>query len=194
MAVPANAQAEGIVGFRSARFGMTEEEVLAAIEADFGIAAWAASRVVQPVEKTTSLVIKIDGLVADTGVVEIAYLLGYRSKKLMQVNMLWRQPPGALDGSARLARAAAVMMRRFALQRFPRDENVENTVLEDGSILVFRAGDNRGRIAIIRLKERNGGGDTSKAMTSRDEGSWLRVSLIEDVVAPDIFRIEPGQF
>ncbi len=194
MAAPATAQAEGIAGFRSARFGMTEEEVLAAIEADFGIAAWAIDRAVQPVEKTTSLVFRIDGLVADTGVVEIAYMLGYISKRLMQVNMLWRQPPGALDGSARLARAAAVMMRRFALQRFPRDESVENAVLEDGSILVFRAEDNRGRIAVIRLKERKGGGDASRARTSHVEGSWLRVSLIERVAAPDVFRIEPGQF
>ena len=192
--MPAIAQAEGISGYRSARFGMTEQEVLAAIETDFDIADWAVDRVVNATERTTSLVTRIDGLVADTGVVEIAYILGHSSKRLMQVNMLWRQPPGALDGSARLARAAVVMMRRFALQRFPRDESVENTVLEDGSILVFRAKDDRGRIGVIRLKERNGGGDTSTAGASHEEGSWLRISLIERVAAPDIFRIEPGQF
>src|SRR5580765_4945265 len=57
-AAPA-APIEPIDGFRSAKFGMNEVQVLAAIEKDFGVKAGEVSREDNPLEKTVALVAKV---------------------------------------------------------------------------------------------------------------------------------------
>src|SRR5215471_4966714 len=76
-----------IDGFRRARFGMNEQQVREAIRQEFPGAAIA--RTVHPSEKTTVLSITVSDLLPDTGNARIYYILGYRSKTLVQVNLLW---------------------------------------------------------------------------------------------------------
>src|SRR5579863_130277 len=93
LAAPASAEtakpaaAAAIDGFRDAHFGMTEVELRRAIQADFPKAAVAAA--INPTEKTTTLSLTAGGLLPDTGPARISYILGYRSKRLIQVNIVW---------------------------------------------------------------------------------------------------------
>ena len=106
MLAPAAAAAGDITGYRSAAFGMSEAATRAAIEADFGIAANDIPSEIHDVEKTTALKFTVRGLVAGTGQAEISYLLGYQSRKLLQVTILWRATNDSAAAVGRLLLAA----------------------------------------------------------------------------------------
>ena len=71
----AGAQAAQVEGFRSAKFGADEKAVRAAIKADFGIEAKSVRTEVNPLEKTTALLIEMPDL-EPGGKAQIAYILG----------------------------------------------------------------------------------------------------------------------
>ena len=183
-----------IAGYRTATFGMSESEAYDAIMADFGVARDKVARTTHALEKTVILTAFVDNLVYGTGRTEIAYILGYRSKALIQVNLVWRTPANAVGGKSRLLRAANAMIDRFALLGFPQSQIEPNSPLDDDATLLFRGQDKRGRLVLIGLKRPSESDGSSSAETSGDEGLWLRVSFIENAGAPDIFKIEPGQF
>jgi hypothetical protein len=91
---PAGPPAE-IEGFRQARFRMSEEQVRQAIRKDFPGAAAKLTIMVHPSEKTIVLSLSVADLLSHTGNARISYILGYRSKKLTQINIVW-----TADGTA----------------------------------------------------------------------------------------------
>ena len=188
------APAGEIAGFRSARFGMSESQVLSAIESDFGIEAGAVKRTLHPLQKTPALTITVNEIVAGTGTTRIVYVFGFKSRTMIQVNLLWGEPVEPNPNIAKLVKAARLMTYRLALQRLRQDDGAANSVLPDGSVLVFQSANNRGSLVQVQLKGRHqehaGGG----AEAGGKRGSWLKVSFAENPVSPDIFRIEPGQF
>ena len=191
---PDPAVAGEITGYRTAAFGMSESETYDAIMADFGIARDKVARTTHSLEKTVILTAFVDNLVHGTGRTEIAYILGYRSKMLIQVNLVWRTPADAVGGKPRLLRAANTMIGRFALLGIPRSEIEPNSRLDDGATLLFRGRDKYGRLVLIGLNGPRESDDSGLLGTPENEGFRLRVSFIENAGAPDIFKIEPGQF
>ena len=73
-----------IKGFRSARFGMKERDVYKAISKDFKISKNNIKRETHPIEKTTTLLISVPELLEIGGKAKVFYILGYKSKKLIQ--------------------------------------------------------------------------------------------------------------
>ena len=144
--------AQEIDGYRSARFGMSESGVLEAIEADFSFARDAVIRNTHEMEKTVVLTIFVDNLVDGTGRTEVAYILGFRSRTLIQVNLLWRLAPGTAAHSRQLQWAADAIINRLALRGVPRVDIPPDTLMEDGAELLFRGHDNRGSSVLIGLK------------------------------------------
>ena len=78
-----------IDGFRSAKFGYKEGDVLRAIKKDFKINKNAVSRGVNSNEKTVFLMIDVEDLLAESGPSKVIYIFGYNSKKLIQVKVVW---------------------------------------------------------------------------------------------------------
>jgi hypothetical protein len=68
---------------------MSEEQVRQAIRKDFPGAAARLTVAVHPSEKTTVLSLSATDLLPHTGNARISYILGYRSKKLAQINIVW---------------------------------------------------------------------------------------------------------
>ena len=185
------AQAEDIDGYRSAHFGMTEAEVLRAIQMDFAIEGGEA-RMIHPLQKTTALVIRADGLVSGAGATQVVYIFGYRSERLIQVTLSWGHPIETAVNAATLVRAARAMMNRMALQGLPRNTLTSDMAVDDGSIIVFRANDTNGHVIEMRMK---GPGVGPATGNDNDEtASWLRLSFIQDAKTPDTYKIEPGAF
>ena len=81
-------------GFRQARFGMSEEQVRQAVRKDFPALAAKLTSAVHPSEKTTVLSLTVADLLPHTSSARVSYIFGYRSKKLIQINIIW-----ASDGS-----------------------------------------------------------------------------------------------
>jgi hypothetical protein len=78
-----------IKGFRSSLFGMNEQSVYRAIATDFKMDKNKVIKEENLPEKTTSLSISVPNLFSIGGTASIGYILGYKSKKLIEVSILW---------------------------------------------------------------------------------------------------------
>jgi hypothetical protein len=177
-----------IEGFRRARFGMNEQQVRQAISGEFPDAA--ITRTVHPSEKTTVLSLTVANLLPDTGNAQISYILGYRSKKLMQVNVLWIGDRSAAGDEA-LVGAANSLRDYFNAQNYEPDHTIVNRQVAKDAIIIFRTSDLKGRTVLLVL----GGTPVTARQTKQGQPPLtLELAYIEDVAHPDIFRIDKGQF
>jgi hypothetical protein len=190
---PPAGPAATIDGFRQALFGMSEEQVRQAIRKDFPAAAGKISSAVHPSEKTTVLSVTVSDLLPDTGKAHISYIFGYRSKRLIQVNIVWTSEGNAASDET-LVGTANSLRDYFSSQNYKPDTVVANRQLAENTIVVFRAGDLQGRMVLLVLS-----GVAAAARSDEKEGSrppplTLELSYIEDAAHPDVFRIGKGQF
>jgi hypothetical protein len=182
-----------IEGFRQARFGMNEEQVRQAIRKDFPAAAATLTSAVHPSEKTTILSVSVTDLLPHTGKARISYIFGYRSKKLIQVNVLWSSD-GSAAADETIVGTANALRDYFATENFRADSVLANRQLAENTILVFRGSDDRKRTVLLVL------GGVAAAARSEDKKEprppplTLELSYIEDAAHPDVFKIGKGQF
>ena len=182
-----------IDGFREARFGMTEEEVRAAIRGDFPAAASSLASTVNPSEKTTVLSLAVTDLLPHTGKAHISYIFGYRSKKLIQVNVLWLSDRTAAADEA-IVGTANSLRDYFASENFPAGSAVANRQLAASTILVFRGSDDQKRTVLLVISGVAAAGRADTKKEARPPPLALELSYIEDAVHPDVYRIAKGQF
>ena len=185
----AKPEAAAIDGFRDAHFGMTETELRRAVDKDFPKSAVAVA--VNPTEKTTILSLTAGGLLPDTGPARISYILGYQSKRLIQVNVVWVSS-GTAASDAVVVGSANTLRDYFSAQKFKPQSIALNQKLGDGAILVFRGSDEERRMVLLLL---NGSGAAARhGKKPPPPPLTLELSYIADSVHPDIFRIRKGQF
>jgi hypothetical protein len=120
-----------IEGFREARFGMSEEQVRQAIRKDFSAAAAKLTIMVHPSEKTTVLSLSVADLLPHTGNARISYILGYRSKKLSQVNIVWTSD-GTAAGDETVVGLANSLRDYFTSENFKPDSYRSSLRCSDG--------------------------------------------------------------
>jgi hypothetical protein len=192
-----------VTGFRSASFGMTEQEVAAALKKDFGVTDRQISHETNMDERTNSLVVRINNLIPDSGTALVAYVFGATSKRLFQINVVWGQPVVEKPDLPGLVGAANSLRNLFLTQGYAPDSVVANAQLPDGTLLVFRGLDAQGHMTFLRLALPQAG---SQANSSGDQGAksktdpkkpdaglaQLRLSYIEKPDKPDIFKLDGG--
>ena len=178
-----------IVGFRSAKFGMKMKEVKQAILKDFGIFDSKIDTISHPTEQTQSLGITIDKLLPNSGKSRVVYVFGYKSKRLMQVNILTGHPVDTDVTPQQVVDAGNLLGSHFFKKRYQEDGLVAHARLNDGSVLIFRGKDQKGRMALLRL---------SNPQPNEKKGSDLKISLtlsyIEQPGQPDAFKLKEGDF
>ena len=181
-----------IEGFRQARFGMSEEQVRQVIRKDFPASAAKISSAIHPSEKTTVLSLTVADLLPSTGNARISYIFGYRSKKLIQINVVWTSD-GSPDRDEIVVGAANSLRDYFTSQNYKPDSAVANRQLAENTILVFRANDRQERTVLLVLS-----GVAAAARREEKKGRQplltLELSYILDAAHPDVFRIAKGQF
>ena len=181
-----------IEGFRQARFGMSEAELRQAVRRDFPAAAARISRTTHPREKTTVLAVTSEDLLPDAGPARLFYILGYASKRLVQVNVTWSSDGRSAERDEAIVAAANTLRDHLQTEHpGPPEEVVANQQVGENAILVFRAAQPDGRMVVLLLSGvaagRAGRSPTAPPLT-------LQLSYIRDHRSPDIFRIEPGRF
>jgi hypothetical protein len=185
--VSSQKQAE-IDGFRSARFGMNERDVIKAILRDFKIKRKQVSRFKHPTEKTISLGIIVDKLLPNSGPAKVFYILGYKSRRLIQVNLFWGKPVTPKPDTKNVI-AIANQLRNYLAQKVYQEEGFAlNAKLSEDVFLVFQGLDKKGRA--VRLVLINPKADLMKV----SENISLTLSYIEKPGKPDVFRIKEGDF
>ena len=176
-------------GFRSAHFGMTEFDIKQAIKDDFGIGKQQISRKVHPNEKTVTLGIEVNKLLPESGTAKVFYILGYKSKRLIHINVIWGKPVTQSPDAEAIVATANQLRNHFAQKKYQKDGFALNAQLGEGVILVFQGKDQKGRAARLLLANPKveGDGKTGKNIT-------LTLSYIEKPLDPDVFRIKEGEF
>ena len=176
-------------GFRSANFGMKERDVLKAIKKDFGIGKKQVSRKTHPNEKTVTLGIQVDKLLPESGPAKVFYIMGYKSKRLIHINVIWGKPITKKPNAEAIVATANQLRNHFAQKKYQKEGFALNAPLGEGVILVFQGKDRKGRAAKILLVNPKAEGDSKVG-----ENIALTLSYIEKPMDPDVFRIKEGDF
>ncbi len=187
------AKTASVEGFRSARFGMTEAEVRKALRKDFGLGDSEIVRSENAVEKTTALQITVNDLLPDSGAAKVGYVFGYRSKHLIQVNVVWGVPEPK-PTTENLSATANILRGYFLGQGFAPDKVMTKAQLNDGSVIEFRGIDDKGRMALllfINIPQESGAADEG---TPAQQTLSLKLSYLLNPDNPDIFKIQKGDF
>lgn len=184
------APAEDVTGFRSATFGMTEKEVRAAIASDFGKEA-ADKAIAQEnlAEKTKIVSVLVPDLFEGAGIGSVSYVFGYKSKKLIQVALLWSAQTDPKITPEQLFSGANVLQGYFLAQGYP-PASVASNAMIDAGILMFRGADKDENTTMLLLQ----GGFTGEGEQRNLTPNALLLYYIADAKNPDVFRIPAGKF
>tara|TARA_B100000953_G_scaffold293096_1_gene281055 strand:- start:730 stop:1491 length:762 start_codon:yes stop_codon:yes gene_type:complete len=140
-----------IKGFRSAKFGMNEKSVYRAIATDFKLAKSKVKKTTDAKEHTTGLEIIVPDLFSTGGTAKVGYILGYKSKKLIHINVLWgRGAAEKVDGKDVLT-TANLLRTHFLKKRYKEEGLVANGKLSNTSTVVFRGKDKKNRMILLML-------------------------------------------
>lgn len=177
-----------VEGFRSARFGMTEKEIYKAIYKDFRVSKKNVERQVHPVEQTVNLGILLDNLLPQSGPARAYYVFGYKSRRLIQVNIIWGKPVTEKPNSERVVNLANQLREHFSGQTFQKEGLVVNQSIGKDSILVFRGTDKKGRMVLLLLA------NPQKPGFPANQDIVLKLSYIQQPENPDVFKIGKKEF
>lgn len=183
------AQAQ-VEGFRSARFGMSEAEVKAAIAKDFGIKGDALRDQSNPGERTKVLVAKVPDLLPGGGIAEASYVIGYQSKKLIQVSLSWSKATDDKLTPEQLFSNSSVLRAHFMNEGFKPDSIATNMPI-NGGILMFRGSDAKDRTVMMILQGTLAQGEGNQRVLTP---TALLLFYIADAKTPDVYRLPPGSF
>ncbi len=185
--------AANVGGFRSARWGMDDAEVKAAIQKDFGVPPSNVSTTENAIERTTVLTTTVRDLLEGAGAARLSYILGYKSKKLIQVTVLWGTPIDPRVPAENIVTAANQLRQLFLELGYEPKTIIVNSQLADGTILVFNGQDAAKHMTLLRLAS-----TPSAAKGPQKKGGVasiaLSLSYVLDSHNPDIFRLKKGQF
>jgi hypothetical protein len=177
-------------GFRSAKFGMSEKQVLRSIKKDFKLSPSKTKRTTNSLEKTFAIHIVVPKLLGTGGTARVSYIFGHKSQKLSHVNIAWGLGVAKKVDGQSVVDTANLLRSHFAKKKY--EDMLLNGKLSEGVILVFRGTDNKGRMAILILKTPKPVKDESQ------EDATKRISLTLSYVLnpsePDILTIKEGDF
>ncbi|MFM7343895.1 MAG: hypothetical protein ACKO1J_00820 [Tagaea sp.] len=178
-----------LTGFRSANFGMTADQVRAAIRRDFNVPVERIETVENPIERTTVLTVTVPDLLPNAGPALVAYVIGFRSRQLVQVTITWGGQINPQFRAEQALGAARQLQGYFAGLGHRPDSVATNAQQRDGSILVYAGDDAQRRRTLLVLS--NVVGPEGRP----PEGApVLQLSYIRDPQNPDVFQIRRGDF
>ena len=178
-----------VEGFRSARFGMDEAAVRAAIVKDFGVKPEAILPGENMAERTKMLSVRVPGVLEGGGMAEVSYVFGHKSTKLAQVSVLWSPAIDPAVDQAKLLANANVLQSYFLSSGYKADSVVTSAVVPEG-LLMFRGSDAASRMTVLLLRGQMTQGGTQPVLTPVS----LLLAYLADPAKPDVFTVPAGQF
>lgn len=182
-----------VEGFRTARLNMTEQEVRDAINRDFPTTGTGTRRTgnvdsqTNRVFRTTALVVTVRDLMPDTGTARVEYILGYQTRKLIQVNVIWGTPADPQAPLEVVQTAAARLQTFFLQENFPPERRAAN-VQQGNELVMFRGRDAQGRTVEVVAQAQPAAREGQRGTHS------VRLSYILNPEQPDVFTLRRGDF
>ena len=172
---------------------MDAAQVKAAIQKDFGISPEKVKTEENAAERTTILTATVSDLLEGAGPARVSYVLGFKTKKLIQVTILWGTPVDPQSHPDKIVTAANQLRQLFLDSGYQPGSVVTNAQMADGTILVFQGQDADKHTTVLRLA--NAPPPAKGSKTEGPGGSVaLSLSYTLDSRSPDIFRLKKGQF
>ena len=179
-----------VEGFRSAKFGMDEAAVKAAIAKDFNVKGDGVKEQPNAGERTKVLLIKAPDVLPGGGAAEVSYVFGYQSKKLIQVSVAWSKGTDDKMTPEQLFSNSSVLRAHFMGEGFKPDTVASNMPI-NGGLLIFRGSDAKDRTAMLILQGTLAQGDNNQRILTP---ASLLLFYVADAKAPDVYRLPPGSF
>lgn len=179
-----------VAGFRSAKFGMTQADVKAAIIKDFDVKGDAITTGVNPAERTQLLSVKVPDLLPGGGTAQVSYVFGYKTKQLIQVGISWSKATDPAMTEAELYANGDVLRTNFMSAGYQPDSVRTGLVMQNG-ILLFRGQDKDGHATILLLQGEFANGEGGKRTLTPTS---LALLYAADPDHPEVFKLAPGQF
>ena len=182
-----------VEGFRTARLNMTEQEVREAINRDFPTTGTGTRRTgnvdsqTNRVFRTTALVVTVRDLMPDTGTARVEYILGYQTRKLIQVNVIWGTPADPQAPLEVVQTAAARLQTFFLQENFPAERRAAN-VQQGNELVMFRGRDSQGRTVEVVAQAQPAAREGQRGTHS------VRLSYILNPEQPDVYTLRRGDF
>ena len=180
-----------IDGFRSAKFDMNEKQVLRAIARDFKIAKSKVKRKTHAANKTIVLKIEVDNLMPIGGTAHIGYILGYKSKRLMHINIVWGIGLTKEKDTREVVTLSNILRAHFNKKRYQKKNFISYGQLTSTHKIPFRGQDKKGRTIVMHLLfPKNMDGKGGNPVNNR----ILKISYVENMDEPDLFDFKKGKF
>ncbi|MFB6415554.1 MULTISPECIES: hypothetical protein [Bradyrhizobium] len=183
-------KSKAIDGFRSAKFGMNEADVRAAMAKDFNVRPDAIKSQDNAAELTHSLLYSAPDLLPNGGTAELSYVFGYKSKSLIQVGAVWSKGTDTAMTPEKLFSNANILRAHFMGEGFKPDSIAINMPVA-GGIVMFRGSDAKDRSVILLLQGTFENKENSQRVLTPTS---LLLFYVADAKSPDIFKLPPGQF
>jgi len=137
-AAPAGQALHEITGFRSARFGMNEDQVRAAVAHDFKDYAALLQPARHPDARYSLLVLPLPSLEPGPGAAGVTYIFAAAEHKLVQVNVLWStsDKPGDAERT-RMSAAGVQLADYFRALRWRPDAATMGVPLGPNGVVLF---------------------------------------------------------
>ena len=133
-AAPAEKPLHEISGFRSARFGMDEDQVRAAVARDFKDDAALVQPARHPDARYSMLVLPLPSLEPGPGPAGVTYIFAAKEHKLVQVNVLWSTSDKPSDADrARMSTAGIQLADYFRALSWRPDAAYHRTIAGYGT-------------------------------------------------------------
>lgn len=181
-----------VTGFRSAKFGMKEDDVKAAILKDFRAKPEAIRAEDNKLERTRVLIVPVQDVLPGGGAAEVSYVFGYESKKLIQTGITWSKASDAKMTAEQLYSNANVLRSHFVGAGYKPDTVAMNMPVNNG-LLMFRGSDGEGRTTLLMLQGSITQGEANSGQRVLTPAS-LSLFYIADAKKPDVYRLPPGSF
>ena len=191
------AERAAVTGFRSARWGMTEAQVKTAIQKDFNISPDKVQTEENLGERTAVLTVTVDDLLEGVGKARVSYILGYSTKKLIQVNVVWGTAIDPQVKPERVVAGANQLRTLFLGSGYVPETVVSNIPSGSGAITVFQGEDADKHMTVLRLvtsSEASGRQKQQRKGNTPGTGIVLLLSYVQDPRNPDVYRLKKGQF
>ena len=107
----------------------------------------------------------------------------------MQVNILMGHPVDTNIIPQKVVDSGNLLGNHFFKKRYQKDGLVAHARLNDGSVLIFRGKDQKGRMALLRLSN-----PQPNAKKDADLKISLTLSYIEKPEQPDAFQLKEDDF
>jgi hypothetical protein len=136
------------------------------------------------------LSVQVPDVLPGGGTAEVSYVLGFKSKNLIQVGVSWSKASDDKMTPEQLFSNSSILRAHFISAGYKPDTVASNMPI-NGGLLMFRGSDDKGRTTMLILQGTLNKGENDQRILTPN---GLVLFYVADAKTPDVYRLTPGSF